>query len=219
MRSTIATILGTAALGLMRSKMGSGARFIKCDEIKLDMVIKLNAQSFNLDYIQAGWSAYKMINQMNIIDISIKCVAQGLDDHQDFDLEHQDFDLEEEYIYGYFEVFIKLKGKFTDLEGELTKDNTTYKLILDTIKEIWVENVLSISPDAQTEIQVNNKYDSYFSADEFINSFWNWDNIDDINAAFYGSRTSILQSFYVTDEKGNPIDYMTKKDKSKLRKR
>tara|TARA_B100000674_G_scaffold467659_1_gene452815 strand:+ start:367 stop:1038 length:672 start_codon:yes stop_codon:yes gene_type:complete len=222
MKSTIATILGTSILGLIKSRMGSGAtsssvKILPCDEIKLDMVIKLHAQSFNLDHIQAGWSAHKMINQMNIIDISIKCVAQGLDEPY--------LVLEEEYIYGYFEVFIKLKGKFTDLEGELTRDNTTYKLILDTIKEIWVENILSISPDAQTEIQVNNKYDSYFSADEFINSFWNWDNIEvmvaflnDINAAFYGSRTSILQSFYVTDEKGNPIDYTIEKDKSKLRK-
>jgi len=212
MRSTIATILGTAALGFIKSRVGSGAKIVPCDEIKLDMTLRLFAPSTNLTHIDVGWNASKFINQMNIIDVSIKCVAKGIN----LDIPEELVEEFGEYIYAYFEVFVKLKGRLENLEGELTKDNITYQLILDTIKELWVENILLLAPNAETEIQTNNEFSNYFSINTFMKDY---NNISDINAGFYGPQTSVNNSFYVTDEKGSPIDYMTKKDKSKLRKR
>lgn len=210
MNTTLATILGTVALGLMRSKMGSGARIIKCDEIKLDYTLRLYAPSLNLNIINEGWSASKFINQAGIVDISIKCVGTDID----HDLPEDIIEEYGEYIYAYFEVFVKLKGRFENIEP--MNKSKIFQIILDTIKELWVNNILSLAPSADTEVQTTNGFNNYYSIEGFMNEY---NNIDDIIEGFYGSRTSVINSFYVGDNKGNPIDYMTKKDKSKLRKR
>jgi len=213
MKTAIATILGTAALGFLKGKLGSNARkssiqIIKCDEIKLDYRLRLYTSIIDLEHIQTGWSASKFINQMDIVDISIKCVGSHIDD----DIPQEIIEEYGDYFYAYFDIYVKLKGRFeNDLEP--ANKGKTFQLILDTVKELWVENILSLAPDAETEVQTND-FKSYDSIDRFIDEY---NEIDDIIEGFYGSRTSVLDSFYVADKEGNPIGPKLDKDTTKLR--
>ena len=197
MNPTIATILGTAAFGILKGKIGSSAKVIKCDEIKLGMTIRLRASSPKLNHINSGWSDSKFINKMNIIGVSIKCDGY-YENHEIPDYLREEYGQE---FTAYFGVYVMLKGRLEDLVVELTRDNKAYQLILDTIKELCVKNIFSLDSNAEIEIQTDNEFRNYSSIDQFINDY---NYISDIN--FYDSRTTVNNSFYLADKKGDPID-------------
>ena len=202
--SAIATVFGVSSLSILKNKIGShSTKVIECDEIRLDYRIRLNSITTNLDHIRRDWSAHKFINKANIIEVSIKCVSSEIDD--DVPPEYG------EYLYAYFDVFVKLKGKC----GDLKINDERALIIFEAIKELWSEKVLPFAnEDAETEIQLGGfDYRNFYSIKEFLNDYI---EVSDIKESLIGPDVEILETFYISDKHGNPIDHTLKK-KSKLR--
>ena len=204
--SAIATVFGVSSLSILKNKIGSHSKkVVKCDEIRLDYTIRLNSITTNLDHIKRGWSTRKFINKSNIIEVSIKCVASEIDD--DVPPEYG------EYLYAYFHVLVKLKGKC----GDLKINDEMALIIFEAIKELWSEKVLPFAnEDAETEIQLGGlDYRNFYSIKEFLN---NYIDVFDIKESLMSPDVEILETFYIANKDGDAIDH-TLETPSKLRTR
>ena len=184
----LTTIFGTAALGLVKNKIGSHSKKVTtCDEIRLDYTIRLNSITTNLDHISRGWSTRKFINKANIIEVSIRCIDSEIDDDDPFEYG--------EYLYAYFHVFVKLKGKC----GDLKINDEMALIIFEAIKELWSEKVLPFaSEDAETEIQLGGLYyRNFYSIKQFLNDYI---DVSDIKESLIGPDIEIKESFYIADK-------------------